>query len=101
MSTPSPLSVPPAKTPWDEADFRFKTNSTACEWGEAYHPGGYHPVHLGDTIRHRFRVLRKLGYGVFSTVWLAVDLQCASPRPSPFCERVLALRLKLKLKLTV
>jgi hypothetical protein len=37
-----------------------------------YRPGGYHPVHLGDTLGHdaRYRVLHKLGSGLSSTVWL-------------------------------
>ncbi|KAF5027023.1 hypothetical protein F66182_899 [Fusarium sp. NRRL 66182] len=71
MSSPPP--APSSKDPWEDEDFRFETNGTACEWGEAYHPGGYHPVHLGDIIQHRYRIIRKLGWGQFSTVWLAAD----------------------------
>ncbi|KAG1733877.1 uncharacterized protein EDB91DRAFT_1057173 [Suillus paluster] len=45
---------------------------------EGYKPGGYHPVHLGDTFPTRddprYRILHKLGYGSFSTVWLAKDV---------------------------
>ncbi|SCN84092.1 SKY1-Protein serine kinase [Fusarium fujikuroi] len=67
--------TPPSKDPWEDDDFRFKTNGTPCEWGEAYHPGGYHPVHLGDVIQERYRIIRKVGWGQFSTVWLAVDMQ--------------------------
>ncbi|RKO95061.1 kinase-like protein, partial [Caulochytrium protostelioides] len=34
----------------------------------------YHPVHPGDVFHHgRYVVLRKLGWGHFSTVWLALD----------------------------
>lgn len=44
-----------------------------CEWGESYHPGGYHPVHIQDVFNNRYRVIRKLGYGSYSTVWLTVD----------------------------
>ncbi|KAI9673216.1 MAG: hypothetical protein M1817_003079 [Caeruleum heppii] len=42
---------------------------------ERYQPGGFHPVHLGDTLGtdRRYRILHKLGYGGFSTVWLARD----------------------------
>ncbi|KAF5002751.1 hypothetical protein FGRMN_148 [Fusarium graminum] len=71
----SDISTPPCKDLWEDRDFRFQTNGTACEWSEAYHPGGYHPVHLGDTIDERYRVIRKLGWGQCSTVWLAVDNQ--------------------------
>jgi serine/threonine-protein kinase SRPK3 len=39
-----------------------------------YRPGGYHPVGLGDTFDgDRFSVIRKLGWGQYSTVWLAKD----------------------------
>ena len=32
------------------------------------------PVHLGDLLKGAgYRILRKLGYGVYFTVWLAVD----------------------------
>ncbi|KAM5354712.1 hypothetical protein ACJ41O_001359 [Fusarium nematophilum] len=65
--------TPGSQAPYEDEDFRFKTNSTACEWGEAYHPGGYHPVSLGDIFNSRYQVIRKLGYGSYSTVWLAID----------------------------
>lgn len=40
---------------------------------ESYVMGGFHPVHLGDVFNDRYRILHKLGYGGFSTVWLASD----------------------------
>ena len=41
-----------------------------------YRPGGYHPVALSDTFQnHRYQVHHKLGYGGFSTVWLAWDTE--------------------------
>ena len=42
-----------------------------------YQLGGYHPVHIGDFVHERYRVIHKLGFGTFSTVWLARDLQPA------------------------
>lgn len=39
-----------------------------------YRPGGYHPVRLGDHVDHgRYKILHKLGWGAFSTVWAAKD----------------------------
>lgn len=41
---------------------------------EGYRPGGYHPIKLGDELcQGRYRIVHKLGYGTFSTVWLARD----------------------------
>ncbi|KAL1947065.1 hypothetical protein VTO73DRAFT_14026 [Trametes versicolor] len=43
------------------------------DW-EDYVKGGYHPVHIGDSFSDgRYVVVRKLGWGHFSTVWLAND----------------------------
>ena len=44
------------------------------EYIELYEPGGYHPVELGDKFSNRYVVEHKLGYGGYSTVWLARDL---------------------------
>uniref|UniRef100_A0A915LCZ0 non-specific serine/threonine protein kinase n=1 Tax=Meloidogyne javanica TaxID=6303 RepID=A0A915LCZ0_MELJA len=36
-----------------------------------YRRGGYHPVRIGDVFKNgRYHVIRKLGWGHFSTVWL-------------------------------
>ncbi|WFD29130.1 non-specific serine/threonine protein kinase [Malassezia sp. CBS 17886] len=41
---------------------------------EDYCCGGYHPVHVGDKFSGgRYTIVRKLGWGHFSTVWLAKD----------------------------
>jgi hypothetical protein len=37
--------------------------------------GGYHPVRLNDKFRNgRHKVVKKLGWGHFSTVWLCSDV---------------------------
>jgi serine/threonine-protein kinase SRPK3 len=40
---------------------------------ELYERGGYHPVLINDLLHNRYRVVDKLGYGGYSTVWLARD----------------------------
>jgi serine/threonine-protein kinase SRPK3 len=41
---------------------------------EDYRKGGYHPVKIGDTLsKGRYKIINKLGWGHFSTVWLALD----------------------------
>ena len=35
--------------------------------------GGYHPVQIGDVYNKCYCVIRKLGWGHFSTVWLCWD----------------------------
>lgn len=45
-----------------------------CEDNELYDIGGLHPVVIGDSFRDgQYSVVHKLGYGGFSTVWLARD----------------------------
>ena len=43
------------------------------EGADGYKPGGYHPVEVGDVYNSRYLVLKKLGWGHFSTVWLVED----------------------------
>lgn len=44
------------------------------EDSEDYCKGGYHPVTVGETFKDgRYVVVRKLGWGHFSTVWLSRD----------------------------
>ncbi|GKV49976.1 hypothetical protein SLEP1_g56695 [Rubroshorea leprosula] len=46
------------------------------EGTEDYRRGGYHAVRIGDTFKNgRYVVQSKLGWGHFSTVWLAWDTQ--------------------------
>jgi serine/threonine protein kinase len=66
----SSSSRPP--TPVDGQQ-RFRSLNTPCEWIENYKPGGFHPVEFGDVFKGQYKVIRKLGYGGFSTVWLAYD----------------------------
>lgn len=58
--------------PLKSIDFHFA--SSDVESPHLYQPGGYHPVHLGDIYCDRYKVIHKLGFGSYSTVWLARDL---------------------------
>ncbi|EFR03997.1 serine/threonine protein kinase [Nannizzia gypsea CBS 118893] len=40
-----------------------------------YQPGGYHPVIVGDMVHDRYRIVDKLGFGGYATIWLARDSQ--------------------------
>ena len=41
---------------------------------EMYEIGGYHPIHIGDELHGgRYRIVHKLGYGSYATVWLVRD----------------------------
>ncbi|GKZ48826.1 hypothetical protein AbraIFM66951_001067 [Aspergillus brasiliensis] len=71
----SPPPTPPSRAPRND-ERRFETITLPCEWIEDYHPGGYHPVILGDVFNNgQYKVIRKLGEGSYSTVWLARDLK--------------------------
>ncbi|EAW17415.1 putative serine protein kinase [Aspergillus fischeri NRRL 181] len=57
---------------------RFERIYDDVEPVEEYRLGGYHPVLLRDILHSRYKVIRKLAYGQFSTVWLARDLENSS-----------------------
>lgn len=45
-----------------------------CSLDDAAVVGGYHPVRVGEKYKqNRYVVLKKLGWGHFSTVWLVLD----------------------------
>ncbi|EEQ86203.1 hypothetical protein RJZ56_003596 [Blastomyces dermatitidis] len=61
----SPLSLSPSSS---------STEDPEEEDLKDYCEGGYHPVYPGETYNEgRYIVLRKLGWGHFSTVWLSRD----------------------------
>lgn len=57
----------------EENDSSSVIYDTDEEGARDYHPGGYHPVALGDLFLNRYLVVQKLGWGHFSTVWLCKD----------------------------
>ncbi|KAG0638802.1 kinase-like domain-containing protein [Tuber brumale] len=79
-------TTPPNDTPTSatSANSRVSSSSRTGEEDEGntadeedyedYCKGGYHPVTVGEKFKDgRYEVLRKLGWGHFSTVWLSRD----------------------------
>jgi len=57
--------------PWPE---RVYVSDIEVENLEEYRIGGYHPTVIGDTFHEgRYEVVHKLGFGGYSTIWLARD----------------------------
>lgn len=57
--------------------------SSEDEGTEDYRRGGYHAVRVGDTYKNGSYVIQsKLGWGHFSTVWLAWDTQNSVSTPT-------------------
>ncbi|GIK05836.1 hypothetical protein Aspvir_009950 [Aspergillus viridinutans] len=86
MSTFTPLSSDGRR--WDKAgSSESRTSSTRSgktqyrliedvEDLDRYRPEGYHPLQIGDELDcGRYRLVHKLGYGGYATIWLARDLQ--------------------------
>lgn len=85
--------VSPWKSSFSFSSFKRKSSSRAAQafrssedlkqiynWHQnledldQYEPGGLHPAQLGDRIsQDRYEIIHKLGYGSYSTVWLAKD----------------------------
>ncbi|EHL00987.1 putative Serine/threonine-protein kinase SRPK3 [Glarea lozoyensis 74030] len=65
----------------DYGDLISDSDSDACEISsesepaDRYYDGTYYPICIGDVLHTRYRIIHKLGWGGFSTVWLARDEQ--------------------------
>jgi serine/threonine protein kinase len=64
--------MPPCEDAPEERHFEYNWIDGA-EILEKYKPGGYHPIMIGDILHNRCHIVDKLGYGGYSTVWLAHD----------------------------
>lgn len=64
----------------DIKKLRYIENRESQEDEAEYEAGGYMPINIGDVLRNRYKVLRKLGWGHFSTVWLCKNLSENGPR---------------------
>ncbi|CAD8164584.1 unnamed protein product [Paramecium octaurelia] len=56
-------------------DHLDREHDSEDEGMEDYKIGGYHPVHIGEILLNRYVIIQKLGWGHFSTVWLAKDFK--------------------------
>ncbi|RAH41533.1 serine/threonine-protein kinase [Aspergillus brunneoviolaceus CBS 621.78] len=65
--------APPSRSSSSSSGEELETTAEE-EDSEDYCKGGYHPVSVGETYNNgRYVVVRKLGWGHFSTVWLSRD----------------------------
>jgi len=65
-----------------ESDESEDYSNSDDEGKSAYRKGGYHPVYTGDVYNDRYTIVKKLGWGHFSTVWLAVDSGVPEDHPN-------------------
>ncbi|ROT41602.1 serine/threonine protein kinase [Sodiomyces alkalinus F11] len=64
------MASPSSQSSGDDAN----ENTADEEDSEDYCKGGYHPVQIGEKFKDgKYTVVRKLGWGHFSTVWLSRD----------------------------
>eukprot|EP00045_Choanoeca_perplexa_P012266 m.133265 g.133265 ORF g.133265 m.133265 type:complete len:567 (+) comp15946_c0_seq1:258-1958(+) len=55
------------------ANDTLETSDDEPEDVSDYKRGGYHPLNYGDVLKQRYRIVKKLGWGHFSTVWMVHD----------------------------
>lgn len=60
---------------YPEDDGVLGSDNDEQEDPQDYVKGGYHPVKIGQMYNQRYHVIRKLGWGHFSTVWLCWDVK--------------------------
>ncbi|XP_078275806.1 SRSF protein kinase 2 isoform X7 [Rhinoraja longicauda] len=70
---PPPLPLPEPVPPEQEEEI-LGSDDEEQEDPADYCKGGYHAVKIGDLFNARYHVIRKLGWGHFSTVWLCWDI---------------------------
>ena len=54
---------------WEVYKSDYFDSDSDAESLDEYAKDGYHPVHVGETLNERYRIMKKLGWGAFSTVW--------------------------------
>ncbi|SPJ08454.1 serine/threonine protein kinase [Plasmodium sp. DRC-Itaito] len=59
----------------DATSGKLQYTESDDEGSDEYCEGGYHPVKINEIYNDRYRIEGKLGWGHFSTVWVATDLK--------------------------
>ncbi|SBT73020.1 serine/threonine protein kinase, putative [Plasmodium ovale] len=59
----------------DATSGKLQYTESDDEGSDEYCKGGYHPVQVNEIYNGRYRIEGKLGWGHFSTVWVATDLK--------------------------
>uniref|UniRef100_A0A8C5AE08 non-specific serine/threonine protein kinase n=1 Tax=Gadus morhua TaxID=8049 RepID=A0A8C5AE08_GADMO len=78
VSPAHPRALPqpqPEASPQEPEEEILGSDDEEQEDPNDYCKGGYHHVKIGDLFNGKYHVIRKLGWGHFSTVWLAWDIQ--------------------------
>uniref|UniRef100_A0AAX7ULK1 non-specific serine/threonine protein kinase n=1 Tax=Astatotilapia calliptera TaxID=8154 RepID=A0AAX7ULK1_ASTCA len=73
LPIPTPAEASPQEP--EEPEEILGSDDEEQEDPNDYCKGGYHHVKVGDLYNGKYHVIRKLGWGHFSTVWLAWDIQ--------------------------
>lgn len=64
-----------------DPDYESDSADSEDEGKSGYRKGGYHPVCVGERYHNRYTIEKKLGWGHFSTVWLASDSEVPDDHP--------------------
>ncbi|XP_055509172.1 SRSF protein kinase 2-like isoform X9 [Leucoraja erinacea] len=73
-AAPPPPPPLPEPVPPEQEEEILGSDDEEQEDPADYCKGGYHAVKIGDLFNARYHVIRKLGWGHFSTVWLCWDI---------------------------
>ena len=65
----------PDRRPQRQGPLRGRRHRGLQDRRVTHRPFSYHPCHVGEVLVNRYVLIQKLGWGHFSTVWLAKDFK--------------------------